>query len=252
MAMQQLLRRLVDATPFEPAARWLWNIVHPGEIACRRDDALAFEIMSRILTKSSNCIDVGCYKGFFLSHIVRLAPLGHHYGFEPIPGFANRLRKKFPGVTIKQLALSDSSEDSTFNYVLSRPAYSGLKKRAYPSPCEKIKIIKTQTRRLDDVLPPGFEVAFLKVDVEGAELQVFRGAMRTLKTYRPYIIFEHGLGASDSYGTTPEMMHNLLVKECSLQIYRFDDWLKGAGPLDLEDFCLIYKNGLGCNFLARP
>lgn len=250
--MQQLLRRVVDATPFEPAARWLWGMVHPREIDCRRDDALAFEIMSRILRKSSNCIDVGCYKGSFLSHMVRLAPLGQHYGFEPIPSFANRLQKKFPNVNIRQLALSDSSGESTFNYVLSRPAYSGLKRRAYPSRYEKIKTIETQTRRLDDVLPPGFEVVFLKVDVEGAEFQVFRGAMRTLKTYRPYIIFEHGLGASDFYGTTPEMIHNLLVKECSLQIYKFDDWLKGAGPLNLEDFCSFYKNGLGCNFLARP
>jgi FkbM family methyltransferase len=254
-AAKAFLRRLIDVTPLEPPARWLWEIVNTPsavELAGRRDEAFAFEIMSRILTKSSNCIDIGCYKGSFLSHIIHLAPQGHHYAFEPIPSFAGRLRKKFPGVNIIQVALSDISGEATFTHVLSRPGHSGLKKRSYPDPHEKTKIIKVQAERLDNILPLDYEVHFMKVDVEGAELQVFLGAIRTLRKYRPYIMFEHGQGASDYYGTTPEKVYELLADECRLNVNTLSDWLEGVSPLGQEEFSLIYKNGTACNFLAYP
>src|SRR5215475_9890377 len=208
--------------------------------------------MSRILTKSSNCIDIGCYKGSFLSHIIHHAPQGHHYAFEPIPSFAGRLRKKFPEVNIIQVALSDISDESTFIHVLSRPGYSGLKKRAYPDLNEKIKTIRVQTERLDNILSLDYKVHFMKVDVEGAELQVFLGAIRTLRKDRPYIMFEHGQGSSEYYGTTPEKVYELLAEQCHLNINTLSNWLEGLSPLGQEEFSLIYNNGTAGNFLAYP
>lgn len=47
-----------------------------------------------------------------------------------------------------------------------------------------------QVARLDDVVPAGRSVAFMKVDVEGHELLALRGATAVLERDRPVVIFE--------------------------------------------------------------
>ena len=44
----------------------------------------------------------------------------------------------------------------------------------------------------------------IKIDVEGAELEVLKGAKKIIEKFHPIIVFEHGLGASDHYNTSPE------------------------------------------------
>jgi hypothetical protein len=44
------------------------------------------------------------------------------------------------------------------------------------------------------VLPENFRVDFIKIDVEGGELLVMKGAAGIMKKYKPVVIFEHGLG----------------------------------------------------------
>jgi len=86
------------------------------------------QIMARVLTKDSNCIDIGCHEGEFLISMLGL-PLGYHYAFEPIPGLAKRIKQKFPHIDVRQIALSDSDKEVDFHNVVSKPAYSGLQKR---------------------------------------------------------------------------------------------------------------------------
>lgn len=210
------------------------------------------QIMSRILTKESNCIDIGCYEGEVLSSMLHLAPLGHHYAFEPIPRLAERIKRKFPGIDVRQIALSDSEGEVSFHYVVNKPAYSGLQKRTSPERSEVVETIKVRTQRLDNVLMPDYEVNLIKVDVEGAELQVFKGAIRTLKTYKPYIFFEHGKGGADYYETTPNMLYELLVYECGMKIFGLKDWLETSNPLSQHEFVSIYEHNTIWNFLATP
>jgi hypothetical protein len=55
----------------------------------------------------------------------------------------------------------------------------------------------------------------IKIDVEGAELLLIRGARETIAKNKPVIVFEHGLGGADSYGHTPEQVFDLLI-DCGL------------------------------------
>lgn len=245
----------VRDTVFEPVVRLIWDIVNPPSsdiLISRQDDTYMTQIISRVLAKDSNCIDVGCYEGEFLSLMLRLAPLGYHHAFEPIPRLAKKIKQEFPGIDIRQIALSDSEEEVDFHSVISKPAYSGLQKRTYPNATEIIEVIKVKSRRLDDLLTPDFRIHLIKIDVEGSELLVFKGAIRTLKTYKPYILFEHGRGAADHYGTTPEMIYELLVHECDLKLFRLKDWLEDLTPLSLQEFVSIYEHGSIWNFLATP
>ncbi len=107
--------------------------------------------------------------------------------------------------------------------------------------------ITVPTQRLDDALPDGCAPALIKVDVEGAELQVLEGARATLATHRPVLVLEHGLGSADHYGTRPEDVHDLL----SGLGYRLFG-LQGQGPFDRAAFAATFHAATLVNFLATP
>lgn len=202
-------------------------------------------LLAYTLASDAHCIDVGAHAGDVLSEMLRLAPAGRHLAYEPLPEMARSLAERFPQADVRAAALSDAAGESTFVHVLSNPAYSGLREREYPGR-ERVQEIRVRTERLDDALPEGFVPAFIKVDVEGAELQVFRGARETIARHRPTIFFEHGKGAADRYGTRPSEIHDLLVGEAGLRI--FDE--RGGGPYSREAFEDLFDQPIW-NFVAH-
>jgi FkbM family methyltransferase len=199
------------------------------------------------LREGSNCIDVGANEGRFLHHMLARAPQGRHYAWEPIPALAERLREAFPTVEVRQAALYDEAGESEFTFVPDDTGYSGLRERAYPSQYRTEKI-RVPLERLDDVLPRDYVPDLIKIDVEGAELQVFRGGMETITRHRPVIVFEHGPGASDRYGTTPETVYELLVGEAGYRIFDLD----ATGPLGVGAFSEAFHSGARWNYVALP
>ena len=204
--------------------------------------------------EDSNCVDVGAHKGEVLDVMLRYASAGTHYAFEPIPALAAALREKYasrPGCRIYDLALSNSKGKASFNYVVSNPSYSGLVKRRYDRKHEEDRRITVTTDLLDNVLPQDARVDLIKIDVEGGELLVLEGAKATIRRCRPVIIFEHGLGASDCYGATPEQVYELLT-DCGLQVSTMNRWLKGQPGLTAEAFRHLYDQQVDYYFIAYP
>jgi FkbM family methyltransferase len=212
------------------------------------------KIISKVCTPASNCIDIGAHKGEVFDVILKHAPHGVHYAFEPIPDLYNNLVTKYaaaPNCHISDIALNNEKGTTSFNYVISNPSYSGLIKRKYDRPNEQDITIEVKTDLLDDVLPDDYHVELIKIDVEGGELRVLEGAVKTIKKHKPYIIFEHGLGASDFYGSTPQKVYTLLT-DCGLKIGRMKDWLGKKKPLTLAEFERIYKANSDYYFIAYP
>jgi FkbM family methyltransferase len=213
-----------------------------------------FAVMKRALQPTSSCIDVGAYKGDILAEMVKYAPKGTHYAFEPLPHLYKTLQKRFtsPQIKIYELALSDFTGTSVFTYVASNEGYSGFKQRNYDRPDEVITKITVKVDTLDRVLPTNAKIDFIKIDVEGAEFQVLRGAKQTIRKSRPIIVFEHGLGASDHYKTKPEDIYQLLSSELGLKINLLERWLKGQPHFSLDEFKHQYYKGLNYFFIASP
>lgn len=46
---------------------------------------------------------------------------------------------------------------------------------------EQIEKINVEVRRLDEVIPPSLPIRLIKIDVEGGELDVLKGANQVLK-----------------------------------------------------------------------
>ncbi len=153
--------------------------------------------------------------------------------------------------TILNLAASDKSGTAEFNYVVSNPPYSGLKKRDYDRENEEDTTIRVRTEPLDKLIAKNQLVDLIKIDVEGAEMQVLKGAADTIRRNKPIVIFEHGLGASDYYGTTPEMIY-AYFEEKDMRIFKLKSYLRGKNPLDLDDFHRQYHERMNYYFVAAP
>jgi FkbM family methyltransferase len=194
-----------------------------------RDHAALRLLVATTVARDADTVDVGAHRGDVLEELVRVAPDGRHVAFEPLPHLADELRKRFPQVDVRNAAASDTAGEATFQHVTDAEGYSGLRLRDLP-PGAGVEEISVRLERLDDALPGDFAPSFVKIDVEGAELQVMLGARETLARHRPIVVFEHGAGASDRYGTTPDLVFDLLVDECGMRI--FD--LAGDGPYDRE------------------
>ena len=186
------------------------------------------------LPVDANCIDVGAHEGAFLADMVAAAPEGWHIAYEPLPEFAALLRQRFPGVDVREAALSCTNGNATFSRVRNIPSMSGLRRARtdfYPTSPE-FENISVQTERLDDHLPAEFVPTLIKVDVEGAQMLVFEGARRTITTYRPTVVFEHGLLSAYDYGFSSDDVFSFLVRDSRLRIFDLD----GNGPYSSNAF----------------
>lgn len=130
-------------------------------------------------------IDVGANVGFYTCHVARwVGPSGHVYAFEPEPRNVERLEANVAlnglqdRVSVRPVALSYEEGKAQFNRAAGEHSGWGSLNR-YGEHVDHI-VVTTQT--VDSVVESeGLdEVALLKVDVEGADFDVYRGAEKTL------------------------------------------------------------------------
>jgi FkbM family methyltransferase len=228
----------------EDRVRDAYDMLHPGRRRDRRDRLHQLMVMAFTLRRDSNCIDVGAADGHVLREMIRLAPDGRHIAYEPLPAFAGRLKSEFPGVDVRQAALSNECGEAPFTHVADDPGYSGLRRRSYPRPWV-VEEITVRTETLDQALPSDYVPHLIKMDVVGAERQVLEGARETLARHGPIVMFEHGAGAADHYGTSSSDVFDIL-SAVGLRIFDID----GRGPYSAMEFDEVFDRAL-YNFVAR-
>jgi FkbM family methyltransferase len=233
-------------------ARKTLNFLHLDLTKNLEYDRLTKKIIKEVVSTNSNCIDVGCHKGEILDEIISSAPNAYHFAFEPIPLFFENLKTKYNNynnITFLPFALADKNGTASFNYVKNAPAYSGLNKREYAHKQPDIKEINVEIKRLDDLIDKNLKVDFIKIDVEGAELGVLKGATRIIENNKPVIIFESGIGASDYYGTSPENVFDFFDKEVKMKVSLLKGFLERKS-LNRQEFIDVYNRREEYSFVA--
>lgn len=239
-------RRLVRKLGMQDQARRVRRALHSKD---RRrnyaDDEQLRRLLMLSLASDAHCIDIGANEGVILGWMEKAAPLGRHIAFEPVPFLRERLIRNHPGCAVRGDAVSDRAGTATFTIVVSAPSRSGLEPVNVPSNATT-ETLTVPTVRLDDVLPQGFHPRVVKIDVEGTELQVLRGARSTLAANDVLLAFEHGHGDDEPDVATSMELYHLLRGELRFRIF---DML--AAEFDESGFRRAYLTGSCWNFLAR-
>lgn len=189
---------------FPPAMVLLLNgMVH------RRFGERELHELSRLVRPGTIAVDVGAHFGVYSLELARLVgKRGRVIAVEPIAEDARMLERavrmlRLP-VSVVECALSSSEGEAELRVPLldgaEKTALSTLERQAQVSDVSGIEKRIVCTRTLDDVLA-GIEmpVSFVKIDVEGHELDVLAGAEATLRRHRPNLLVE----INDDLGQTP-------------------------------------------------
>lgn len=234
-----------------PLLEYRFRRRHPELAEVFEEPARIDEVVRRIVGPGSNCIDIGCHLGAMLNQLLRLAPYGRHMAFEAVPHKAKWLQQRYRTADVRAMALSDERGNILFYENVSRPGYSSMRPPAEAD--DQFREVAVPCDRLDAVLPEGYGVDFMKVDVEGAELLVFRGAEGVLELHRPILLFECTTSTTQQFGIRPVDVYDLLTGKHRYDIYHLRDWLEDGWPLDREAFetAVVYPFR-AFNFLAVP
>jgi FkbM family methyltransferase len=192
-----------------------------------------------LLRPDSNTVDVGAHLGSQLGVFVRLAPQGRHVAFEPVPYKAQWLRRKFPEVDVRTVALQQSVGESGFFMNITRPGYSGLRLHAGQGEGDELEQITVVCAALDDALDIDSAVDLIKIDVEGAELSVLKGARRVLAQWHPSLVFESTQSGLAAWDLHPDDLFTLL-SELGYRVYLPRAFVCNGRALDQEEFAAAH------------
>jgi len=153
------------------------------------------DFASKHLRRNMDALDVGANRGLYTRAFASIAR--RVVAFEPNPAVAQILRskvRKLSNVTVVEAAASDRIGEATF-HVDARPgagavasSLTELKGLAAANMSRPIRVPVTtvdEQVRLADLRP-----GLIKIDVEGHEPDVVRGATQTIAAFRPALIFE--------------------------------------------------------------
>ena len=113
----------------------------------------------------------------------------------------------------------------------------------------KIDEIDVEVRILDEIIPIDSDIKFIKIDVEGGEMGVLEGSIKTIQRCQPIILFEFGMGASDIYGTKPSDIFDYF-ENLDYKIYCLSSYLEKKEFLDFDSFDNLYNKGIEYYFVA--
>jgi FkbM family methyltransferase len=212
---KSILRVRRRAAPFLPlparlpgGERWLaWNDVVGRKLFLKRYfETCEQGLVSNYLKPGMTVLDIGAHQGFYtLLASSKVGSRGSVVAFEPSPREMRRLHinlilNRCHNVSTVKKALNDTAADADF-YVC-RGVETGCNSLYPPVVAERTEKIRIKTTTLDAYLNDASldRVDFIKIDVEGAELSVLRGAVETLDRYRPALLCEIADKRTEAWG----------------------------------------------------
>ena len=213
------------------------------------------KVLSELVHKESDAIDVGVYRGVYSYELARLS--NHTHSFEANPVICKYLKKYLTqiidNITLYDCALSNHNGKAKLRIPIRRKTifkdqfeekyHAGLStihdQNTFDMYSEFDEFTVT-TKKIDDIKFTN-RIGFIKIDVEGHELKIIDGAKVTIKKHKPNLLIEiEEKHSKEKLNTSINYIKGL---DYNAYIYKNNKLIK------IENFEII-KNEI--NFIFKP
>lgn len=175
------------------------------------------------IEKNFTIIDIGANVGLMTLQFAKLVPNGKVYSFEPTFYALDRLKKNLAlnpdlakNVTVINSFVSEKSSANPGIVAYSswkvngerdssdHPVHLGTPKNAEGVPSTSLNDF-VENEKIE-------KIDFIKIDTDGHEYEVFKGAEKAIAKYRPKIIFEIGLYVMEEKNISFEFYYDYFTK----------------------------------------
>lgn len=216
------------------------------------------ELFKHYVKPGDKVIDVGAHIGYFSIFLASLVDrIGTVYSFEPDPRALQSLEKtvhfnRLDWVKIFPVALS--SHRSSIDFYLAQGL--GSSTAAKNGNLEYVKKIAVETITLDTLVEQkkiAPDIRFIKMDIEGFEVEAIKGMKRVLETSRPVIVSEVNEEMLAANGENSETLFNTIRSfDYQIQAIRKSDTLFCKRYLNLDPITLRPKSRRYYDILCLP
>lgn len=207
-------------------------IIAPQMVVYRQWEADISHLFRSLCRPDSVVVDVGANFGYFsvlAANLIGTGGGGQVIAVEPNPKLCDLLRRNrdinwsIAPLTLHDIALGEAEAELLLHIPRERGANASLSAPEGLA-CDTITV---KVRPLDAVLPPGLAVDLMKIDVEGHEATVLRGAREVIaRSPDLHLILEWSPRQMQAAGIAPRDVLALLEGFTPHRI------VLGAGPLD--------------------
>lgn len=223
------IARMINGIKVRFPARWFRYF--PGDYEKEH-----YDLLKEYLKPGMQVLDIGAHIGLFSVACSRLTEnTGKIICFEPTPGTFSILKETLKlnhcdNVTAVQAAVSNKNGMATFYESKANEGCNSnslVKNRSEREfSAYDVKLVTIDSITADNLLKP----SFIKIDVEGAELDALKGGIQTFKTLKPVLL----LGLHPAFiklkGDSLEAIWDVL-QDCNYRV-KLEDKLMAK-----EDFC---------------
>jgi FkbM family methyltransferase len=211
-------------------------------------------IISKIVRKDDICFDVGANIGWYSTLLQTLVgENGSVHAFEPVPSSFETLKanialnKNADKVILNEFALGDQEKEiNIYNSATLPDGHASISKNENSD----VEVIPIKMKTADKYVETHNinEVNFIKLDIEGAELFMLKGANKMFKQSKPPIwVIEMALDTSEKLGYLPNDLIELMQKQADYDFYEID-----TKTFALNKITGFAKESKGANVLCIP
>jgi len=195
-----------------------------------------FNMVMNLIDEGDSIFDIGANVGWYSLNIAKAIKNTKVLAFEPIPKTFDYLKtnvemNQLNNIKIFNFGFSNEEKEIEFYFYKEGSGNASLANLSNVNTTEKVKCI---VQRIDTfMVMNNYSIDFIKCDVEGAELLVFKGGIETIKRDKPIIYTEMLRKWSSKFNYHPneiiEMLANIgyrcfTVKDNYLvEFYKMDD-----------------------------
>ncbi len=151
--------------------------------------------LAEAISKDCDVIfDIGANIGWYSINLYKNLDKAKIYSFEPVPNIFNTLKRNFELNDIDcsglfNIGFYSENTELKMNYY---PEWEGASSISNNIENMQPQVVCCSLIKLDDFVSDNniTKIDFIKCDVEGAELHVFKGAERTLREHKPIVFSE--------------------------------------------------------------